>query len=159
MAWIGAAPPDKPFLIKGCYYPGIVIELAYSQSFESLRWKAQDLIVDSDGSIQLVIGLEIESKKSCKISAWRADLIRSKDRDTVRMKAVIEQDVIRDSHGKLKPGSTTFQLQSFGRNLVTAYPHADLTKVIALHHNDLADYLAEAEEIDVQQPPGPNMIG
>ena len=151
--------PDRQFLIKGSYYPGVVIELAYSQSFESLRWKAQDLIVNSDGRIQLVIGLEIEGKKSYKISAWRADFIRSEDKVTVRMKAVIEQDVIRDSDGKLKPGSMTFQLNDFGTNLATTYPNADLTKVIALHYNDLADYLAEAEEFDVKQPPGPDMIG
>ena len=86
--------PDRQYLIEGSYYPGVILELAYSQSFQSLRCKAQDLIVDSDGKIQLVIGLEIENKKSCKISAWRADFIRSKDGDTVRMKTVIEQDIV-----------------------------------------------------------------
>lgn len=149
---------DSQFLIKGSYYPGIVIELAYSQSFKSLRGKAQDLIVNSYGSIQLVIGLETESKKSYKISAWRADFTRSENKDAVRMKAVIEQDVIRDSDGKLKSGSMTFQLQDFGRNLATSYPNADLTKVITLHYNELADYLAEAQECDVQPPSIPNMI-
>lgn len=155
----GHREPDQQFGIENSYYPGIVIEVAYSQSFKSLRHKADDFIVDSDGKIQLVIGLEIESKKSCKISAWRSDFTRFENKDIVAMKAVIEQDIIRDEDGKVKSGSIIFQLQDFGTNLAIIYPDADLTKIITLHYNDLADYVARAEKKQSIRfpPPQPNL--
>jgi hypothetical protein len=154
----GHRQPDQQFAIEDCYYPGVVIELAYPQSFEELQCKADDLIVDSYGNVQLVIGLETGNKKACKISAWRPDFTRSENEDTVAMKTIIEQDIIRDKDGKLKPGSMTFQLQDFGMNLATTYPDADLTKEIVLHYNDLADYLAEGEDLEnLQPPPRPNL--
>ena len=154
----GHRAPDGQFLIEGSYYPGVVVEVAYSQSFKSLKEKAENFIVGSNGSIQLVIGLETESKTPYQISAWRPGITRSGNQDVVTMGAVIEQDVIQESDGKLKPGSMTFQLKDFGTNLATTYPNAHLTKVIALHYNDLADYLAQAKKFDVQLPPRPNTI-
>ncbi len=149
--------PDGQFLIKGSYFPGVVLEMAYSEDFISLRTKAEDLIVDSGGHTQLVIGLETGNNKSYKISAWRPDFIRLENEDAVKMKAIIEQDQIRNSDGRLKPESMIFQLQDFGSNLATTYPDADLTKVITLQYHELAAYLTKAEEFDVQRPPLPNL--
>ena len=143
--------PDGQFAVADSYYPGVVIEIAYSQSFQSLRWKAQDLIVNSSGNIQLVIGLEVESNKAYKISAWRPDFIRFENQDTVRMRAVIEQDVIRDNDGNLKSGSLTFQLRDFANNLATTFPDAKLNEVITLHYGDLTNYLARAEKFQAQK--------
>jgi hypothetical protein len=155
----GHRQPDQQFAIKDCYYPGVVIELAYPQSFEELQCKADDLIVDSYGNVQLVIGLETGNKKACKISAWRPDFTRSENEDTVAKKAIIEQDTIRDEDGKVKSGSITFQLQDFGTNLAITYPDADLTKEIVLHYNDLAGYLVEAEKWEnIQLPPPPSNL-
>lgn len=156
----GTLQPDSQFRVKGCYYPGVVIEMAYSQSFRSLRAKARNLIVGSDGNIQIVIGLEAENGGAYKISAWRPDFIQSEDGNTVRLGTVIEQDIIRDVDGKLRPGSMTFQLRDFGSNLAATFPNANLTASITLRYNDLVDYLVDAEEIQNQeQPPGPNNIG
>jgi len=152
---------DQQFAIEDCYYPGVVIELAYPQSFEELQCKADDLIVDSYGNIQLVIGLETDNKKACKISAWRPDFTRSENenKNTVAMKTIIEQDTIRDDDGKVKSGSMTFQLQDFGTNLAITYPDADLTKEIVLHYNDLAGYLVKAEKREnIQRPPPPSNL-
>jgi hypothetical protein len=157
----GHREPDQQFAIEDCYYPGVVIEVAYSQSFEELERKADDLIVNSEGNIQLVIGLETESKKAFKISAWRPDFTRSENenKNTVAMKTIIEQDTIRDEDGKVKSGSITFQLQDFGTNLAITYPDADLTKEIVLHYNDLAGYLVKAEKRkNIQRPPPPSNL-
>jgi hypothetical protein len=155
----GHREPDQQYAVEDCYYPGVVIEIAYSQPFEELRCKADDFIVDSYGNIQLVIALEIENKKACKISAWRPDFTRSENEDTVAKKAIIEQDTIRDEDGKVKSGSITFQLQDFGTNLAITYPDADLTKEIVLHYNDLAGYLVEAEKWEnIQLPPPPSNL-
>lgn len=61
------------------------------------------------------------------------------------IKTIVDRDIIRDSDGNLKPGCLEFYLWDFGYDLPTTHPNADLTKVIALHYNDLADYLAETE--------------
>ena len=66
----GLRQPDDQFTVRGCYFPGAVIDMAYSQSFESLRSKAQNFIVGSDGNIHIVIGLEAENGRVYKISAW-----------------------------------------------------------------------------------------
>ncbi|ERF69115.1 hypothetical protein EPUS_01071 [Endocarpon pusillum Z07020] len=146
--------PDKQFLIKGFYYPGIIIEFAYSQSFEQLRQKAYDFTVRSGGRVQLVIGLETGNKKLFKISAWRPEFCRSENRDAVRMKTITDQDIIRDSNGTLKPGCLRFHLRDFGRDLATNYPGAHLAEEIALDYDVLAGYLIDAEQCDV--PPSPD---
>jgi hypothetical protein len=156
----GHREPDQQYAVEDCYYPGVVIEMAYSQPFEELRCKADNFIVDSYGNIQLVIALETGNKKACKISAWRPDFTRSENEDTVAMKTIIEQDTIRDEDGKVKSGSITFQLQDFGTNLAITYPDADLTKEIVLHYNDLAGYLVKAEKWEnIQRPPPPSNLG
>lgn len=130
--------------------------MAYSEDFISLRTKAEDLIVGSSGNIQPVIGLETGNNQSYKISAWRPDFVRFGNEDAVKMKAIIEQDEIRTSDGKIRPGSMIFQLQDFGGNLATTYPHAGLTKTITLCYHDLVEYLTRAQQFDVQRPPFPN---
>lgn len=150
--------PDKQFFIKGSYFPGIVIEVAYSESFKELRRKAYDLIVGSEGSVQLVIGLEIESENLFKLSTWRPEYYRSENGDAVRMKATTNQDIIRDSDGTFKPGCLRFHLQDFGTDLATNYPDAELTKEIALDYDVLNEYLIEAEQCDVPEPPLRNII-
>ena len=150
--------PDQQFFMKGSYYPGVVIEIAYSESFEKLRHKAYDFIVRSGGEVQLVIGLVIGSNESLKISAWRPEFYRSKNKDAVRMKAIVDQDIIRDSNGTLKPGSLRFHLQDFGRDIATKYPDADLTKEIVLDYDVLTKGLIDAEQCDVPSPPDPDII-
>lgn len=150
--------PDQQFFIKGSYYPGVVIEIAYSESFEQLQHKAYDFTVRSGGEVQLVIGLERAREKSFKISTWQPEFYQFKNKDAVRMKTVVDQDIIRDSDGTLRPGSLRFHLQDFGRNLATRYPDADLTKEIVLDYGVLAECLIDAEQCDVPSPPNPDII-
>ncbi|KAF7502435.1 hypothetical protein GJ744_005818 [Endocarpon pusillum] len=150
--------PDKQFLVKGSYYPGIVIEFACSESFKELRQKAYDFIVRSGGRVQLVIGLEAGSKKLFKISAWRPEFYRSENGDAMRMKAITDRDIIRYSDGTLKSGCFRFHLQDFGRDLAVHYPDAHLTTEIALDYDVLAGYIIDAEQCDVLSPPGPDII-
>ena len=143
--------PDQQFLVRGSYYPGVIIEVAYSQSFKKLRRKAYDFIVGSTGSVQLVIGLETGNKKSksFKISVWRPEFYRSENKDAVRMKTIAERDIIRGSDGTLKPGYLRFHLRDFDEDLTIKYPYAELTKEITLDYDVLARYLIRAEQFDV----------
>lgn len=149
--------PDEQFRNKSSYYPGVVIEVAYSQSFKTLRRKASDFIVKSHGEIQLVIGLEIESKKpskllSSKISVWRPEFFRFENRDAVGMKTIIDRDIIRDRDGTLRSGSLRFYLQDFSTELAIKYPNADLAPEIILGYDVLAEYLVDTEQWEATSP-------
>lgn len=144
--------PDQQFVIKGLYFPGVVIEIAHSQVFKKLRRKARKFVTRSLGEVHLVIGLET-GRKSLKISAWCPEFHQIENQDALRMKTMIDQDIIRDSDGTLKPGSFRFYLRDFGTDLATKYPDADLTEEIVLSYDVLAEYLIDAEEGDVPPPP------
>ncbi len=143
--------PDQQFVIHGQYFPGVVIEIAHSQVFKKLRRKARKLVTRSFGQVHLVIGLET-GKRSLKISAWCPEFYQFENQDALRMKTLIDQDVIREGDGKLKPGSFTFYLRDFGTDLATKYPGADLTEEIVLSYDVLAEYLRDAEDGDVSPP-------
>ena len=140
--------PDEQFRYEETRYPGVVIEVAYSQSFKKLRRKAFDLILNSDGKIQLVIGLDIKSQKSksFNISAWRPGFFRFENQKALRVKTVIDQDIVRDSDGTIRPGNLRFSLQDFSKDLATKYPNADLTEEVILSYDVLAQYLIATEQ-------------
>ena len=152
--------PDQQFCDKETWYPGIVIEVAYSQSFKKLRRKASDLILNSDGKIQLMIGLDIKSQKSksFNISAWRPEFFQLENQDALRMKTIIDQDIIRDSDGTIRSGSLRFYLQDFSKDLAIKYPNADLTEEIIFSYDVLAGYLIAIEQRkDMLSSPPPSL--
>lgn len=65
--------PDKAFGYEGARYPGVVVEIAYSQRKKNLSKLADHYIVESSGQIQIVIGIELDYKesKSAIVSIWR----------------------------------------------------------------------------------------
>lgn len=54
--------PDAQFRHPRAYYPGVVVEVSYSQEGKSLRKLAQDYILYSNGDIKAVIGVDINYK-------------------------------------------------------------------------------------------------
>lgn len=72
--------PDASFCVTGAQFPGVVIETAYSQGAKSLRRVADDWVMLSDGSVKMVIGLEIgyRAKKTAnvtdKVFVWEPKL-------------------------------------------------------------------------------------
>lgn len=72
--------PDEQFLHKDATYPGVVIEVSYSQDGRDLRRLAQDYILYSNGDIKLVIGIDIINEdKECTVSSWRPRYTRVVD--------------------------------------------------------------------------------
>jgi len=65
--------PDAAYAYKGVHFPGIVIEVSYSQKVKDLPHLADDYILGSDGNIQMVLGLDLEYKKqkTAKAYVWR----------------------------------------------------------------------------------------
>jgi len=64
--------PDAAFQCLESQYPHLVMEVSYSQKQKDLTYLADTYIVDSDGSIGVVIGLDIEYKGSmAMLQMWR----------------------------------------------------------------------------------------
>ena len=72
--------PDIQFHYPGARYPGIVVEVSYSQDGKDLRRLAQDYILYSNGDIKLVIGVDLNYRgKPSTVSLWRPKFTKSED--------------------------------------------------------------------------------
>jgi hypothetical protein len=68
----GKHEPDASFTHSDAQYPGVVIEISYSQKRKDLRRLADDYILGSDGSIHAVVGVDVEYRhKSATLSIWQ----------------------------------------------------------------------------------------
>lgn len=73
----GSHQPDASFQHFNAQYPGVVIELSYSQKKKDLERLANEYILGSNADIRVVIGIGIEYKGSKKatISVWRPEIV------------------------------------------------------------------------------------
>ena len=65
--------PDAQFRHSKARFPGIVIEVSYSQKRKDLERLADDYILGSNSDIRVFVGLDIEYKtdKKATLSVWR----------------------------------------------------------------------------------------
>jgi hypothetical protein len=150
--------PDEQFKVKGFRFPGIVIDIARTKSSKSISRKADELIVESYGDIQIVIALDIEETGRVRVSAWRPRITQEDGENILSSEAHIHQAIVRNIDGTC-PAPTTFvrlQLGDFGpASLAMEYPGAILTHEIRITYEELSRYVREGEiEKRVQdQPP------
>lgn len=89
--------PDTSFWHEDARYPGVIIEVAYSQKKRRLHRLAEDCLLDSDANIRLVIGLDIaygegESRKTT-LTKWRTNLLHTPDGDELQTVPEIADEV------------------------------------------------------------------
>ena len=66
--------PDIRLHHEDAAWPGVVIEVSYSQKRKSLIDLAENYLLASDGGIRVMVGIDLEYKKKSKeagISIWR----------------------------------------------------------------------------------------
>lgn len=58
-------------------YPGVIIEVSYSQKRKDLPRLADDYILGSDRDIRVVIGIDVEynASKEATLSVWRPQIV------------------------------------------------------------------------------------
>lgn len=75
--------PDASFWHDFAQYPGVVIEVAYSQNKRKLDRLAEDYLFDSNANIRVVIGLDIgygeKGSRKAVFSTWRPALVSTAD--------------------------------------------------------------------------------
>ncbi|KAF4547348.1 Hypothetical protein D9617_45g091260 [Elsinoe fawcettii] len=72
--------PDASFKHTEAMYPGVILEVAFAQKGKSLERLAENYLLDSDGSVQVVIGLDVQRSKAGSLegflSVWRIRIVK-----------------------------------------------------------------------------------
>ncbi len=64
--------PDAEFKHDDAHWPGVVIEVSYSQKTKALPRLADNYILETDGNIRVVVGLDLDyNTKKATVSMWR----------------------------------------------------------------------------------------
>jgi hypothetical protein len=94
--------PDTSFWHDDAVYPGVIIEVSYSQKRKRLERLAEEYLLDSNANVQVVVGLDIEygrkgSRKSISrkatLSVWRTQMFHTVDGDELRVVQEIADEV------------------------------------------------------------------
>jgi hypothetical protein len=86
--------PDGQFQHRKAAYPGVVVEVSYSQDGKDLGKLAWQYIQLSNGDIKAVIGIDVnEEPKPSTISLWRVNSIWEDGEEILDVKQVIADQV------------------------------------------------------------------
>lgn len=85
--------PDASFAEADAAFPSVILEVSYKQKRRALARLADDYVLCTDGTIQVMFGLDIEyrDKQSATLSEWRAQYIN--DPDTQEQLLVANQTI------------------------------------------------------------------
>ncbi|MCJ1395237.1 hypothetical protein MMC18_008120 [Xylographa bjoerkii] len=143
--------PDAQFRHSKAQFPGIVIEVSYSQKRKDLERLADDYILGSNSDIRVVVGLDIEYKtgKKATLSVWRPNIITNEagEKELIAQLIVANQ-VFRDSNGNLsasRTGGLRLRLRDFATEALAGVD-LQLRDPIYLPTNKLCSLLEHAED-------------
>jgi hypothetical protein len=90
--------PDASFWHDDAQYPGVIIEVAYSQKRKRLCRLAEDYLLDSDASVQVVVGLDIEYERKrsrqATFSVWRTHVVSTVNGNELRVTQKLADEVL-----------------------------------------------------------------
>jgi hypothetical protein len=68
--------PDAEFKHEDAHWPGVVIEVSYSQKTKALPHLANNYILETNGNVRVVVGLDLDYKtKKATVSIWRPQYV------------------------------------------------------------------------------------
>lgn len=141
--------PDASFGHIDAQYPGVVIEVAYSQKKKRLGRLAENYLLDSDASVRVVVGLDIEyGKDSCKatLSIWRPELSDSPSGPELRAVDVVADKAFRDEKGNpVEHPGLRLRLSDFACEELVQEEMGDDDTEVCISGIQLCQYLAAAE--------------
>lgn len=87
--------PDASFGHRQARYPGVILEVCYSQKSREIPYLADDYILNTDGNVKVVVGLDIDYKRSQRaaLSVWRPKYVMNQGDLEFRTTAVVEGEV------------------------------------------------------------------
>jgi hypothetical protein len=70
--------PDAMFKHCDAHWPGVIIEVSHSQKTKAIPHLADDYILETNGSVRVVVGLDIDYKtKKGTLSMWRPGYVKN----------------------------------------------------------------------------------
>lgn len=91
--------PDATFWHRDATYPGIIIEVSYSQKRKDLSRLAETYLLDSDNNVRAVVGLDIEygstalPSRKATLSVWRTHVFHTAEGRELRVVQQIADEV------------------------------------------------------------------
>ena len=90
----GPHDPDGSFGHRSAPYPGVVIEVSYSQKRKDLQRLADDYILGSSSSIRVLVGLDIEyNGRSATLSVWRPQFVIDAGQTVLQVEQTVIDEV------------------------------------------------------------------
>ncbi|KAK5011711.1 hypothetical protein BJ546DRAFT_690914 [Cryomyces antarcticus] len=142
--------PDASFWHSNAQYPGIIIEVACSQKRKNLSRLAEDYLLDSDASVQVVVGLDIEygnaNSRKATLSTWRTEIFHTSDGDELRVVQPIANEAFRDDQGNpTNHSGLRLWLMDFAYEELSRSSIENDDREITVSAQQLCQYLSEAE--------------
>lgn len=94
--------PDASFVHEEAEYPGVILEIAYSQKKRQLPRLADNYLLGSDANIRVVVCLDIEYGKESRkatVSIWRPQVFPTADGPELRAVEKPADEPFRDDKG------------------------------------------------------------
>ncbi|KAK0655458.1 hypothetical protein B0T16DRAFT_397019 [Cercophora newfieldiana] len=140
--------PDGQFQHPDAAYPGVVLEVSYSQDGKNLKKLAYDYILRSNGDIRAVIGVDINDAKESTVSLWRPNYVKEEDEELeiLEVRQDISYQPFRSSDGSPIDSQDSLQLSlsDFATDEISSgYESTSLS----IPFRQLADLLTQAEEM------------
>jgi hypothetical protein len=145
--------PDASFGHRLARFPGVIIEVCYAQKARQINSLADDYILCSDGSVNVVVCLDVEYRASRKatLSIWRPQVILRDEVREFRACRVVNEHAFRTDDGQpVESTSLRLMLKDFATEELTRNcPNLDQEVVIS--SEDLCGFLADAEKRQTAQ--------
>ncbi|KAF2729083.1 hypothetical protein EJ04DRAFT_502924 [Polyplosphaeria fusca] len=142
--------PDASFWHDDAQFPGVIMEVAYSQKKKRLARLAEDYLLDSDANVQVVVGLDIEygkkGSRKATLSVWRTHLFPVDEGSELRVVQEIISETFRDENGN--PADHTglrLRLRDFAHKGLVQDIMESEDQELAISAQQLCDFLTLAE--------------
>ncbi|CAG5188981.1 uncharacterized protein ALTATR162_LOCUS12076 [Alternaria atra] len=142
--------PDASFWHTDARYPGVIIEVAYSQKKKRLSRLAEDYLLDSNASVQVVVGLDIEygkkGSRKATMSVWRTQVVSTANGDELRVVQEVADEAFRDDDGNPTDyEGLQLRLKDFAYEELALNEIGDEDLKVGISTRQLCEYLGAAE--------------
>ncbi|KAL6711565.1 hypothetical protein ACN47E_004499 [Coniothyrium glycines] len=141
--------PDISFGHKDARFPGLVVEVAFSQEYKHLRRLAENYILDSDANIRIVVGINIaygNMSRRATISIWRPRLSKTlRGYDLEVEEEVMDEAFRNDEGGPVEHPGLRFHLSDFTCRRIVEEEMGGEDAELCISGSQLCQYVATAE--------------
>ncbi|KAK0704258.1 hypothetical protein B0T21DRAFT_377859 [Apiosordaria backusii] len=141
--------PDAQFQNRNAVYPGLVVEISYSQDRKNLDKMAWQYIQGSNGNIKAVIGIDIGyGAKASTVSLWRPCYYREEgdELETLDVRREVKDELFRSSDGTPENQTANLQL-TLGDFAPDEFCEGMESVTLLIPYMRLAEFVDQAEQL------------